>query len=133
MTGAHITRRIDRILVAKMLHEGLSNLQIADRLNCAPNTICMLKKALGFAIQPYKPRAHKPRPIKRTFTNPSGATKYSTERTHLALQIAEWPAGIHFEDAVVPAEAMFRGTPPAFGISLVGNSSAMCAAKLGFI
>jgi hypothetical protein len=48
-------------------------------------------------------------------------------------QIAEWPAGIHFEDAAVGREPMFRGTPPAFGFSVTGNSSAMCSDKDGFI
>jgi hypothetical protein len=131
--------KIDREAVRVLLEQKVPGVQIAKRLRCSANVISAIKRELGFAIEPRKPAAEWNAPIRarkravRKFAKPSAATKYNTEKQHLALQIAEWPDGIHFEDARVPAEPLFRGTPPAFGFSLIGNGTAMSAAKGGFV
>lgn len=47
---------IDRIKARALIETGLSNLHIADRLGCAPNTVPALKRELGF---PVENRAHR--------------------------------------------------------------------------
>jgi DNA-binding CsgD family transcriptional regulator len=168
--------KIDRAEVARLLKQGMNGVQIAKRLKCAPNSISVIRKELGYQTEARKPTSEWKKPLQRrvrnrapmvehealkpylardcTLTNDEIAEatglsirivwaarmnaigkRYSTERDHLARIIGEWPAGIHFEDSRDAArrEPVFRGTPPAFGISLIGNGSAMSADKLGFI
>jgi len=138
MKGEKEKAPIDREAVRALIEQKLTNVQIAARLGCSPNSITRCKHDLGLMVEPRKPSSEwkargRPRVAEPKFAKVSMATKYRTERMHLALQIAPWPAGIRFEDAAVPREPMFRGTPPSFGFSCIGNATAMAAEKRGFV
>jgi hypothetical protein len=47
---------IDRVKVRELIDRGLTNLEVADALGCAPNTIPNIKRELGY---PVETRAHR--------------------------------------------------------------------------